>query len=282
MIVYPNAKINIGLNVVAKRPDGYHDLETVFYPINLQDAIDIKEIGTDKEIDVDAPPASGYKFKVTGSLLDGSPDDNLVVRAFKLLKHDFDLPPVSFVLYKHIPTGAGLGGGSADAAFTIKALNERFSLGLSDEQMEDYCTRLGADCPFFIKNTPVFATGIGNVFHPINLNLSGKVIVLVKPDIFVSTKDAYAKVTVQRPQHPLPELLSQPIDTWKDTVMNDFEPSVFSKYPEIAAIKDRMYDLGALYASMSGSGSSVFGIFSAPVEHIDEVFSGMFCRQREL
>lgn len=276
MIIYPNAKINIGLNVVAKRPDGYHDLETVFYPISLQDAIDIKEI------DADAPQC-GYTFKVTGAVLDGSPDDNLVVRAFKLLKQDFpDLPPVSFVLYKHIPTGAGLGGGSADAAFTVKTMNDRFSLGLSDKQMEDYCTRLGADCPFFIKNTPVFATGIGNEFHPIDLNLSGKVIVLVKPDIFVSTKDAYSKVKVQRPQQPLTELLARPIELWRDTVVNDFEPSVFSKYPEIAAIKDRMYDLGAVYASMSGSGSCVFGIFNNAVEHIDEVFSGMFCRQRKL
>ena len=275
MIVYPNAKINIGLNVVAKRPDGYHDLETVFYPINLQDAIDIKEMDADV-------PECGYRFKVTGSVLDGSPDDNLVVRAYRLLKQDFALPPISFVLYKHIPTGAGLGGGSSDAAFTIKAINERFALGLSDAQMEEYCTRLGADCPFFIKNTPVFATGIGNVFHPIEVNLSGKVMVLVKPDIFVSTKDAYAKVTAQRPQQPLTELLAQPIEKWKDMVVNDFEPSVFSKYPEIAAIKDRMYDLGALYASMSGSGSSVFGIFDKTVDHVDEVFSGMFCRQRSL
>ncbi|MBQ9666553.1 MAG: 4-(cytidine 5'-diphospho)-2-C-methyl-D-erythritol kinase [Bacteroidaceae bacterium] len=275
MIVYPNAKINIGLNVVEKRPDGYHNLETVFYPINLQDAIEIKEIEDDA-------PACGYRLKVTGSVLDGSPEDNLVVRALKLLKQDFDLPPVSIVLYKHIPTGAGLGGGSSDAAFTIKTLNERFNLGLSDEQMEDYCTQLGADCPFFIKNQPVFATGIGNVFHPIEMNLKYKQMVLVKPDIFVSTKDAYAKVKVQHPEKQLPELLSQPIETWKDTVVNDFEMSVFSKYPEIAAIKDKMYDLGALYASMSGSGSSVFGIFDDPVENVDEQFSGMFCRQREL
>ena len=275
MIVYPNAKINIGLNVVEKRPDGYHNLETVFYPINLQDAIEIKEIEDDA-------PACGYRLKVTGSVLDGSPEDNLVVRALKLLKQDFDLPPVSIVLYKHIPTGAGLGGGSSDAAFTIKTLNERFNLGLSDEQMEDYCTQLGADCPFFIKNQPVFATGIGNVFHPIEMNLKYKQMVLVKPDIFVSTKDAYAKVKVQHPEKQLPELLSQPIETWKDTVVNDFEMSVFSKYPEIAAIQDKMYDLGALYASMSGSGSSVFGIFDDPVENVDEQFSGMFCRQREL
>lgn len=275
MIVYPNAKINIGLNVVEKRPDGYHNLETVFYPINLQDALDIQEI----EHDI---PACGYKLKVTGTVLDGSPEDNLVVRAFKLLQKDYDLPPVSIVLYKHIPTGAGLGGGSSDAAFSIKTLNERFSLGLTTEQMENYCTQLGADCPFFIKNQPVFATGIGNIFHPINLQLKSKHMVLVKPDIFVSTKDAYAKVPVQHPKHQLPELLAQPIETWKDTVVNDFELSVFPKYPEIAAIKDKMYDLGAIYASMSGSGSSVFGIFDAPVENVDEHFSGMFCRQREM
>ncbi|MBO4215499.1 MAG: 4-(cytidine 5'-diphospho)-2-C-methyl-D-erythritol kinase [Bacteroidaceae bacterium] len=275
MIVYPNAKINIGLNVVEKRPDGYHNLETVFYPINLQDILEIQEIETDA-------PASGYRLKVTGTVLDGSPEDNLVVRALKLLKKDFDLPPVSIGLYKHIPTGAGLGGGSADAAFTVKTLNERFKLGLTIQQMEDYCSQLGADCPFFIQNKPVFATGIGNVFHPLELNLKYKQLVLVKPDIFVSTKDAYAKVKVQHPKQQLPELLAQPIEKWKDTVMNDFEASVFSKYPEIAAIKDKLYDLGAIYASMSGSGSSVFGIFEDPVENIDEKFSGMFCRQREL
>ena len=276
MIVYPNAKINIGLNVVEKRPDGYHNLETVFYPINLQDALDVKELDASDAQNAD------YVLKVTGTVLDGSPEDNLVVRAFKLLKQDFDLPPVGLGLYKHIPTGAGLGGGSSDAAFTIKTLNERFQLGLTDEQMEAYCTKLGADCAFFIKNKPVFATGIGNVFHPLALSLKGKHLVLVKPDIFVSTKDAYAKVKVEHPEKRLPELLAQPISTWKETVKNDFEPSVFSKYPEIAAIKDLMYDLGAIYASMSGSGSSVFGIFDAPVENVDEKFCGMFCRQREL
>ena len=275
MIVYPNAKINIGLNVVEKRPDGYHNLETVFYPIGLQDILEIQELDTDV-------PDCGYRLKLTGSLLDGSPEDNLVVRAFKLLKREFDLPPVSIGLYKHIPTGAGLGGGSADAAFTVKTLNDRFKLGLTTQQMEDYCAQLGADCPFFIQNKPVFATGIGNVFHPIELNLKYKQLVLVKPDIFVSTKDAYAKVNVRHPEKQLPELLSQPIETWKDTVVNDFEASVFSKYPEIAAIKDKLYDMGAVYASMSGSGSSVFGIFEDPVENVDEIFTGMFCRQREL
>lgn len=275
MIVYPNAKVNLGLNVVEKRKDGYHNLETVFYPINLQDALEVKDIDGDV-------PDCGYQLKVMGTVLDGTPDDNLVVKAYKLLKSDFDLPPVSIGLYKHVPTGAGLGGGSADAAFMVKTLNQRYKLGLTDEQMEDYCTRLGADCPFFIKNQPVFATGIGNVFHPIELSLKGKVLVLVKPDVFVSTKDAYAKVTVKKPEIALPELLKAPIETWKDSIVNDFEPSVFSKFPEIAAIKDKLYDLGAVYASMSGSGSSVFGIFDCAIENVDEEFSGNFCRQRLL
>ncbi len=275
MIFYPNAKINIGLNVVEKRPDGYHNLETVFYPIALQDAIELNIIEDDA-------PGCGYKLKVSGNILDGTPDDNLVVKAYKLLKRDFDLPAMSFVIYKHIPTGAGLGGGSSDAAFTIKAINKKMKLGLSTEEMEKYASMLGADCAFFIKNQPVMATGIGNVFHDLDLSLKGLTLVLIKPDIFVSTVDAYKNVTPAHPAHSLPELLAQPIDTWKETVVNDFEKSVFMKYPEIAAIKDKLYDLGAKYAAMSGSGSSVFGLFEKPVESIDEIFSGYFCRQREL
>lgn len=275
MILYPNAKINIGLNVVEKRPDGYHNLETVFYPIPIQDALEVKPIQS-------VSSEKGYQLKVMGTVLEGAPDDNLIVRAYRLLRDEFRLPPVSLYLYKHIPTGAGLGGGSSDASFTIKALNEQFRLNLSVEKMESLASQLGADCPFFIKNEPVYATGIGNEFHPINLSLKGKVLVLVKPDTFVSTKDAYAHVTPMRPEVSLRELLAQPIETWKDTVVNDFEQSVFVKYPEIAAIKDKLYDLGALYASMSGSGSSVYGIFDAPIENVDEVFSGYFCRQRVL
>ncbi len=275
MIFYPNAKINIGLNVVEKRPDGYHNLETVFYPIALQDAIELNIIEDDA-------PECGYKLKVSGNILDGTPDDNLVVKAYKLLKRDFDLPAMSFVVYKHIPTGAGLGGGSSDAAFTIKAINKKMKLGLSTEEMETYASVLGADCAFFIKNQPVMATGIGNVFHDLDLSLKGLTLVLIKPDVFVSTVDAYKNVVPAHPVHSLPELLAQPIDTWKETVVNDFEKSVFMKYPEIAAIKDKLYDLGAKYAAMSGSGSSVFGLFEKPVESIDEIFSGYFCRQREL
>ena len=275
MIYYPNAKINIGLNVVERRQDGYHNLETVFYPIPLQDAIEMQVI----EGDV---PECGYKVKVMGNLLDGTPDDNLVIKAYKLLKSAHDIPACSFTIYKHIPTGAGLGGGSADAAFTIRAINERFSLGLSVDEMEQYASQLGADCAFFIRNKPVMATGIGNVFSPIDLSLKGMTLLLVKPDIFVSTADAYRGVVPQQPSHSLVNLLGSPIEEWKESVVNDFETSVFMKYPEIAAIKDRMYDLGAVYAAMSGSGSCVFGLFDAPVEHADETFAGCFCRQREL
>lgn len=281
MIFYPNAKINLGLNVVEKRPDGYHNLETVFYPIPLQDAIEMTVIDNPAESDGCCGHVD-YRLKVSGNLLDGTPDDNLVIKAYKLLRNDFEIPPCSFNVFKHIPTGAGLGGGSSDAAFTIKALNDKFRLGLTDAQMEDYAVRLGADCAFFIKNKPILASGIGNVFSSIDLSLKGKTIVLVKPDVFVSTPDAYRLVKPQRPERPLSDLLSQPIETWKDCVKNDFETSVFAKYPEIAGIKDMLYDEGAIYASMSGSGSSVFGIFDNPVEHVDELFSGYFCRQRKL
>lgn len=275
MILYPNAKINIGLNVVEKRPDGYHNLETVFYPIPVQDALEVtptQSLSSEK----------GYQLKVMGTVLDGSPDDNLIVRAYRLLRDEYRLPPVTLHLYKHIPTGAGLGGGSADAAFTIRALNDQFKLNLSDEKMEELAAKLGADCAFFIKNKPVFATGIGNEFHSLELSLKGKVLVLVKPDTFVSTKDAYALVNPKKPEKSLPELLAQPIEMWKDTIVNDFEMSVFKKYPEIACIKDKLYDLGAVYASMSGSGSSVYGIFDAPIDNVDEIFCGYFCRQRVL
>lgn len=275
MITYPNAKINIGLNVTERRPDGYHNLETVFYPINLQDALELNTI----EGDI---PECGYKIKVTGTILEGVPEDNLVVKAYKLLRKDFKFPAQKIHLHKHIPVGAGLGGGSSDAASIIKMLNEKFTLGLTSEQMQKYAVQIGADCPFFIDNKPIFATGIGNIFSPCNLDLSGKNIILIKPDIFVSTRDAYAKVIPQSPKYPLTELLQQPLHEWRYNVVNDFEKSVFSKYPEIAAIKDRLYDLGAKYASMSGSGSAVYGIFDSPIEYADEIFSGYFCRQRQL
>ena len=273
MITYPNAKINLGLNIVEKRPDGYHNLETVFYPINLQDALEVNLMEGEEE----------FSLKVSGVPIEGEPENNLVVKAYRLLKKDYpDMPAIDIHMYKHIPTGAGLGGGSADAAFMIKLLNEKFKLNLSNEKMEEYAAILGADCAFFIQNKPVFASGIGNIFEPIQLSLKGYYLVLVKPDIFVSTKDAFAHITPMQPTQSLKEIIRMPVETWRATMKNDFEESVFQKFPEIAAIKDKLYDLGAIYASMSGSGSSVFGIFREQVKFVDEIFSGCFCRQRAL
>lgn len=273
MITYPNAKINLGLNIVEKRPDGYHNLETIFYPINLQDALEVTLLEGEKE----------YELTLSGTPIEGNPEDNLVVKAYRLLKEDYPhIAPVDIHMYKHIPTGAGLGGGSADAAFMIKLLNDKFKLGLSIEEMENYAARLGADCAFFIQNKPVFASGIGNIFEPIQLSLKGYFLVLIKPDIFVSTKDAFSLITPKMPVQSLKEIVRMPVETWRATMKNDFENSVFKKFPEIAAIKDKLYDMGAIYASMSGSGSSVYGIFREQVEFIDEIFSGCFCRQRAL
>lgn len=274
MITFPNAKINLGLNVIEKRPDGYHNLETVFYPINLQDALEVtrREKG-----------GCEYTLRVSGTPIDGEPDSNLVVKAYKLLKEHYPaMQPVDIHMYKHIPVGAGLGGGSSDAAYMIKLLNDKFSLGMTTEQMEEYAARLGADCAFFVRNRPVFATGIGNVFEPVEVSLRGYYIVLVKPDIFVSTRDAYAEIKPARPAVSLKEMVDLPVAAWKDCMKNDFEEPVFRKYPEIAAIKDKLYDLGAVYASMSGSGSSVYGIFDEPVENVEDKFCGCFCRQRAL
>lgn len=274
MITFPNAKINLGLNIVEKRPDGYHNLKTIFYPINLQDALEVtRRENNDKE----------YTLHISGSPLEGEPEDNLVVKAYKLLKKDYPgLLPVDIHMYKHIPAGAGLGGGSSDAACMIKLLNDKFSLGLSTERMEEYAVKLGADCAFFIRNKPVFATGIGNLFEPVELSLKGYHIILIKPDIFVSTRDAFAEIKPVRPAVSLKEVVKQPIETWKSSMKNDFEDSVFKKFPEIAAIKDELYDLGAVYAAMSGSGSSVYGIFEAPIENVEDKFCGCFCRQRAL
>ena len=273
MITYPNAKINLGLNIVEKRPDGYHNLETIFYPINLQDAMEVTQLDGEGE----------YALTLSGTPIEGEPDQNLVVKTYRLLKKDFpDMPAIDIHMYKHIPTGAGLGGGSADAAFMIKLLNEKFKLGLSIEKMEEYAATLGADCAFFIQNKPVFASGIGNIFEPIQLSLKGYYLVLVKPDIFVSTKDAFSLIQPMKPSQSLREIVRMPVETWRATMKNDFENSVFQKYPEIAAIKDKLYDMGAIYASMSGSGSSVYGIFREQVEFVDEIFSGCFCRQRAL
>ena len=248
MISFPNAKINIGLNVVSKREDGYHNLETIFYPVSLSDALEIAQ--SDK-----------LEFSASGICIDGDPENNLVVKAYQLLKKVYQLPPVKMHLHKVIPFGAGLGGGSADAAFAIKMLNNYFQLNLSDEKLEEYAAQIGADCPFFIQNKTTFASGNGNQFEPINLDLSPYQIVLVKPNIAVSTPEAFRNIKPVEPDFNLREIENLPIEEWRNEVKNDFEKSVFQQYPQIELLKNILYEQGAVYASMSGSGAAVFGIF---------------------
>lgn len=267
MLLLPNCKINLGLQVVRKRPDGYHDLQTVFYPIPLRDNLELRELRNS-----DAP----YALQLAGQAIEGNPDDNLIIKVYKQLKEEFDLPALDIYLYKHIPLGAGLGGGSSDAAFMMKGLNEVFELGLSDYEMERRLAGLGADCAFFVQNVPAYATGIGDELTPIPLSLKGMYIVLVKPDVSVSTREAYAGVTPKEPEHDLLKALRRPVTEWRDRVVNDFEPSVFAAHPELAAVKQTLYDMGADYAAMSGSGSTLFGLFSRPVPEARKVFKEHF------
>ena len=255
MICFPNAKINLGLHILSKRADGYHNIETVFYPVNLCDALEI------------VPAKEGKTaFSQTGIPINGKPEDNLVMKAYHLLKKDFDLPEIAIYLRKQIPLGAGLGGGSSDAAFMIKLLNDFAGLKLTVEQMEEYAGQIGADCPFFIQNKPVFAEGTGTVFSTVTISLQTCRLVVVKPTVSVSTQEAYAQVKPQQPAVPLKEIIRLPINEWKNHLVNDFESGVFARYPEIGEIKQRLYAEGALYASMSGSGSAVFGIFDKSVQ----------------
>ena len=270
MVTFPNAKINLGLDVVEKRPDGYHNLETVFFPIPLQDIL---------EITVAEENAPDYTFTMHNAVFDGDNNENLVVKAYKILAADYKLPKVKMALYKNIPTGAGLGGGSADAAFALKMLNEIAGLGLTDEKLEEYAARLGADCAFFIKNTPAYATGIGNILSSTPCDLTGYFMVIVKPEIHISTKEAYSLVRPQYPEIPLTEIAKKPIAEWKGLMKNDFEKSVFAQHPSMEKIKDCLYSMGAVYASMSGSGSAFFGIFDheQDIDNIKQKFPGTFC-----
>lgn len=252
MLTFANAKINLGLYITEKRPDGYHNLETVFYPVKLNDVVEL----------IDAEETSCV---IKGLAVPGSADDNLCMKAFKTLQEEFDLPHQQIVLLKNIPIGAGLGGGSADAAFLIRLVNEKFNLGLAVEQMQDYARVLGADCAFFIENKPAYAFGKGDVFSDIDLDLSKFFLVLVKPPVHVSTADAYGGVVPRKPEVELKDVILKPVEQWKDLLENDFERSVFSKYPEIETIKTQLYQAGATFALMSGSGSSVFGIFKKAV-----------------
>lgn len=258
MVVYPNAKINIGLRVLEKRPDGFHNLETLFYPVRYTDILEIRE-------------ADKTEMFLYGLKYPGNPEDNLCMKAYQLLKKEFDIPPVEIHLYKKIPVGAGLGGGSSDAAFTLKVLNKLFSLHIPDTELVRYASMLGSDCPFFIYNVPMLGTGRGEILTPYPVErLKDYTVKLVYPPWFVSTADAYRGILPRNVRvaggevlenTPLPELLSLPVELWKGRVENDFEKTVFAGYPGLESYKMQLYEQGAVYASMSGSGSAMFGLF---------------------
>ena len=249
MIFFPNCKINLGLNIIRRRPDGFHDLETVFYPLPLRDIIE-------------AVPSDQFNFTGSGLPLPGNQENNLCIRAYRLLKKRFpSLPPVHFFLHKNIPAGAGLGGGSADAACTLRMLNQQFDLDLSGQELMQYARELGSDCPFFILNKPCFGSGRGDVLEPIELNLSKYVFVLVHPGIHMDTALAFSGLTPTLPARPIREILRAPLPAWRSALINDFEAPAIRKYPELVTIRDTLYASGAVYASMTGSGSSFYGIF---------------------
>ena len=253
MVSFPNAKINIGLNVVSRREDGFHNIETVFYPVQWCDVFEIVPDHSVKAL---------FQFKNSGIKISSKDQKNLCIKGYQLLAEKHDLPPVKMHLHKIIPVGAGLGGGSSDAACTIVMLNKLFNLKLSNELLEEYASQLGSDCPFFVRNKPVFASGKGDQFQEIKLDLKNYFITIVKPKVRVSTADAYSSITPAKPISSLKELIKLPVPKWKDQVNNDFEKTIFEKFAVVKNIKAKLYQYGAIYASMSGSGSAVYGIFS--------------------
>ena len=256
MVRFPGCKINLGLRVLAKRTDGFHDIETIFYPIKWNDVVEI------------IPSTSTSKFSTSGIEIDGNSSSNLCLKAYNLLKQDFPLlPNCDIHLHKNIPIGAGLGGGSADASSVLLMLNEMFELNISMSQLENHASLLGSDCPFFIHNKPMLATGRGEVLSPIDVSLENHAIVLINPGIAINTKWAFSTLVFQ--QHDdtsLGDMIKLPIESWQDKLKNDFEIPIFSAYPEIAAVKEKLLTAGALYSSMSGSGSTVFGIFKKKID----------------
>jgi 4-diphosphocytidyl-2-C-methyl-D-erythritol kinase len=256
MILFPNAKINLGLSILNKRADGYHNLETVMYPINLTDIITLNHSDSLNK---------GEKiiFSSTGLKIDGNPNENLIIKAYNLLNTDYQLPSLSVHLHKTIPFGAGLGGGSADGSFMLSGLNRLLKLTISDKKLENYAAQLGSDCPMFIKNKPVLAESRGELLSPLTIDLSAFCIAVVIPPIPISTKEAYSMVKPSNPSFRVKAIIKEPIETWKGVLLNDFETSVFKQKPEIRAIKEKLYEVGAIYASLSGSGSATFGIFKS-------------------
>lgn len=261
MISFPCCKINLGLNVISKRQDGYHDIETCFYPLGLTDVLEII-------------PSKKVSFTSSGLAIPGSPDENLCVKAYTLLKRDYQLDSIQIHLHKTIPFGAGLGGGSSDAVSTLVMLNSIFELNLSHEELLKHCKQIGSDCAFFLENRPMIGKGRGDELEPATVNLKGKFIVLVKAGVHISTAEAYAHILPKKATTALKEIVEKEVSVWRDVLANGFEESVFKKYPEIETIKNKLYECGALYASMSGSGSALFGIFNNEVDLRNE-FQGM-------
>lgn len=263
MIDFPCAKINLGLNVVERRADGYHNLQTVFFPVPICDALEIKPM------DERFPSDVACDLKITGQAINCDEANNLIVKAYNIIAADYDIPRVHAHLYKNIPSEAGLGGGSSDAAFMIRLLDQRFRINIGNAEMENYAAKLGADCPFFIAAEPSYAEGIGEKLSPVNIvdnNLKGYTLVVIKPNVSVSTKEAFTHIHPCMPAKCCREIVSLPIKEWKNLLKNDFEESVFHFYPQLNNIKKKLYSIGAVYAQMSGSGSALFGIFKKKIE----------------
>lgn len=269
MIVFPNCKINLGLAVLGKRPDGYHNLQTVFYPLPFYDVLEVIQHSN-----------SEPELSLSGIEIEGRPEKNLCIKAYRVLKNDFPhLPSISICLHKAIPAGAGLGGGSADGAFMLMLLNDKFKLNITQKKLLQYALALGSDCPFFIINKPCFAQQRGEVMETIQLDLSGYVLVLINPCIHVNTGWAFMQLNPSN-NNNINTIIQQPVETWQQQLVNDFELPVFEKYPEIETIKNNLIERGAIYASMSGSGSSVYGIFNKTINIDDNFFpSHYFLKQ---
>jgi len=250
MIIYPHAKINIGLHVLERRSDGFHNIETVFYPIEMCDILEIK-------------PADKPQLFLYGQEVEGDPQDNLCMKAYRVLQADFDLPPVQLHLYKQIPVGAGMGGGSSDGAYTLRLINDYFSLGINDSKLEEYAARLGSDCPAMLYKRPTLGTEKGDRLSRVDIDLSPFYIFVCKPSISMSTAQAYANISPQKPKRPLQQLCALPISEWKECMVNDFESALFPQYPILKEYKEQLYHLGACYASLTGSGSALYGIFES-------------------
>ncbi len=263
MIIFANAKINLGLHVLSKREDGYHEIESLKFPIPLYDVIEIL-------------PSASFQLDILGMEIEGNLEDNLIWKAFEIIRENHAVDPVRIILQKNIPMGAGLGGGSSDATAVLRGLNDFFSLDISDENLRKYAAQLGSDCPFFVANTPQLAKGKGEALEPFHLDLKGKYLYLIHPNIHVSTAQAYSKIEPKDRSFDWHELSNTEVSNWKSSIKNDFENSVFRVHPEIGSLKEAFYEHGAEYAAMSGSGSAVFGIFKAMPQKMDVNYPSQF------